>query len=142
MADDRRGDPSADVGADDSGGGLARALIAALRRLLVLIVVAAGLTALGSIVLGLIAGASLSRSLAIGFYLVGSFWLVAGFFVGNRGPVRLKSDLGAPLFGSRFVRWATPEERDETINMSAVYVVLGFVLILFGFAADTRYSLF
>jgi hypothetical protein len=26
--------------------------------------------------------------------------------------------------------------------MSAVYVVLGFVLILFGFAADTRYSLF
>jgi hypothetical protein len=142
MADDRRGDPSADVGADDSGGGLARALIAALRRLLVLIVVAAGLTALGSIVLGLIAGASLSRSLAIGFYLVGSFWLVAGFFVGNRGPVRLKSDLGAPLFGSRFVRWATPEEREETINMSAVYVLLGFVLILFGFAADTRYSLF
>ncbi len=104
--------------------------------------VAAGLTALGSIVLGLIAGASLSRSLAIGFYLVGSFWLVAGFFVGNRGPVRLKSDLGAPLFGSRFVRWATPEEREETINMSAVYVLLGFVLILFGFAADTRYSLF
>jgi hypothetical protein len=56
--------------------------------------------------------------------------------------VRLKSDLGAPLFGSRFVRWATPEEREETINMSAIYVLLGFVLILFGFAADTRYSLF
>jgi hypothetical protein len=142
MADDRRGDASADPGADDAGGGLARALIAALRRLLVLIVVAAGLTALGSLAIGLLAGASLSRSLAIGFYLVGSFWLVAGFFVGNRGPVRLKSDLGAPLFGSRFVRWATPEEREETINMSALYVLLGFVLILFGFAADTRYSLF
>jgi hypothetical protein len=142
MADDRRGDASADAGADDPGGGLAQALIAALRRLLVLIVVAAGLTALGSLVIGLLAGASLSRSLAIGFYLVGSFWLVAGFFVGNRGPVRLKSDLGAPLFGSRFVRWATPEEREETINMSALYVLLGFVLILFGFAADTRYSLF
>jgi hypothetical protein len=142
MADDRRGDASADAGADDAGGGLAQALIAALRRLLVLIVVAAGLTALGSLAIGLLAGASLSRSLAIGFYLVGSFWLVAGFFVGNRGPVRLKSDLGAPLFGSRFVRWATPEEREETINMSALYVLLGFVLILFGFAADTRYSLF
>ena len=96
----------------------------------------------GSLVLGLLLGASLSRSIAIGFYLVGSFWLVSGFFVGNRGPVRLKSDIGAPLFGSRFVRWATPEEREETINMSAIYVVLGFVLILLGFATDTRYSLF
>ncbi len=103
---------------------------------------AAALTALVSLGLGLLAGAAVTRSLSIGFYVVGSFWLVAGFFVGNRGPVRLKSDLGAPLFGSRFVRWATPEEREETINMSAVYVLLGFVLILLGFAADTRYSLF
>jgi hypothetical protein len=143
MADDRRGDAAADLrAADDTGAGLARRLSAAFRRLLVLIVVAAGGTALGSILLGLLLGASLGRSLAIGFYMVGSFWLVAGFFVGNRGPVRLKSDLGAPLFGSRFVRWATPEEREETINMSAIYVLLGFVLILFGFAADTRYSLF
>ena len=143
MADDRRRDAAADLGsADDTGPGLARRLSAALRRLLVLIVVAAALTALGSLLLGLLLGASLGRSLAIGFYMVGSFWLVAGFFVGNRGPVRLKSDLGAPLFGSRFVRWATPEEREETINMSAIYVLLGFVLILFGFAADTRYSLF
>ncbi len=104
--------------------------------------VAAALTAIGSLIIGALLGSSLSRSLAVGYYVVGSFWLVSGFFVGNRGPVRLKSDLGAPLFGSRFVRWATPEERDETINMSAVYVLLGFVLILFGFVADTRYSLF
>ena len=104
--------------------------------------VAAAFTVVGSLVIGLLIGASPSRSIAIGFYLVGSFWLVSGFFVGNRGPVRLKSDIGAPLFGSRFVRWATPEEREETINMSAVYVLLGFVLILLGFAADTRYSLF
>ena len=97
---------------------------------------------MGALAVGLLSGDSLTRSIAIGFYVVGSFWLVAGFFIGNRGPVRLKSDIGAPLFGSRFVRWATPEEREETINMSAVYVLLGFVLILFGFAADTRYSLF
>jgi hypothetical protein len=142
MADDGRRDASADRGADDSGGRLGRALVAGLRRLLVLIVVVAGLTALGALALGLLSGASIARSVSIGFYVVGSFWLVAGFFVGNRGPVRLKSDLGAPLFGSRFVRWATPEEREETINMSAIYVLLGFVLILFGFAADTRYSLF
>ena len=144
MADDGRGNEARDVVADDAGagGGLGSHLVAALRRLLVLIVVAAAFTVVGSLVLGLLLGASLSRSIAIGFYLVGSFWLVSGFFVGNRGPVRLKSDLGAPLFGSRFVRWATPEEREETINMSAIYVVLGFVLILLGFATDTRYSLF
>jgi hypothetical protein len=144
MADDGRRDEARVVVTDDGAdaGGLRPYLLSALRRLLVLIVVAAGLTAIGSLILGLLLGASLTRSVAIGFYLVGSFWLVSGFFVGNRGPVRLKNDLGAPLFGSRFVRWATPEEREETINMSAVYVVLGFVLILFGFAADTRYSLF
>ena len=104
--------------------------------------VAAALTAIGSLIIGALLGSSLTRSLAVGFYIVGSFWLVSGFFVGNRGPVRLKGDFGAPLFGSRFVRWATPEEREETINMSALYVLLGFVLILFGFVADTRYSLF
>ena len=101
----------------------------------------AGLTVLGSLAIGALSGASLSRSIAIGFYLVGCFWLVTGFFVGNRGPVRLKGDIGAPLFGSRFLRWATPEEREDTINMSALYVLLGFVLILLGFAADTRYRL-
>jgi hypothetical protein len=142
MADDRGRHAAADSGADDAGRGLGRALVAGLRRLLVLIVVVAGLTAVGALAVGLLSGDSLTRSIAIGFYVVGSFWLVAGFFIGNRGPVRLKSDIGAPLFGSRFVRWATPEEREETINMSAVYVLLGFVLILFGFAADTRYSLF
>jgi hypothetical protein len=144
MADDGRGYEARGVVTDDgdAGGRLGPHLLAALRRLLVLIVVAAAFTVVGSVILGLLLGASLSRSIAIGFYLVGSFWLVSGFFVGNRGPVRLKSDIGAPLFGSRFVRWATPEEREETINMSAIYVLLGFVLILLGFAADTRYSLF
>jgi hypothetical protein len=145
MADDGRGHEARDVVAPDDSdarGGLTSYLGAALRRLIILVVVAAAFTVVGSLVIGVLIGASLSRSIAIGFYLVGSFWLVSGFFVGNRGPVRLKSDIGAPLFGSRFVRWATPEERDETINMSAVYVLLGFVLILFGFAADTRYSLF
>jgi hypothetical protein len=145
MADDARRDAAGDVaapdGGDDADGRLIPLLIAALRRLLVLVVVAAAVTALGAVLVGLLLDAPLGRSVAVGFYLVGCFWLITGFFVGNRGPVRLKSDLGAPLFGSRFVRWATPEEREESINMSAVYVLLGFVLILFGFATDTRYSL-
>jgi hypothetical protein len=139
MADDSGRDAPA---GSESRRDLARLLLAALRRLAVLVVTAALLTASVSLGLGLLAGASARRSVSIGFYLVGAFWLIAGFFVGNRGPVRLRSDVGVPLFGSRFVRWATPEEREETINMSAIYVLLGFVLILLGLAADTRYRLF
>ena len=114
---------------------------AAFRRLAGLLVLAGGTTLVISLSLGLLLGESLSRAVSVGFYLVGSFLTIAGFFVGNRGPVRLKKDVGVPLLGSRFVRWATPEEREESINTSAIYVVLGFSLIFLGVLADTRYSL-
>ena len=114
---------------------------AALRRLVGLLVASSAITLVCSLALGLLVGESASRSVAVGFYLVGSFLTIAGFFVGNRGPVRLKRDVGVPLLGSRFVRWATPEEREESINASAIYVVLGFALIFLGVLADTRYSL-
>jgi hypothetical protein len=114
---------------------------AALRRLTGLFVLASGGTVLISLSFALLLGESVSRAVSVGFYLVGSFLTIAGFFVGNRGPVRLKRDVGVPLLGSRFVRWATPEEREESINTSAIYVVLGFALIFLGVLADTRYSL-
>ena len=66
--------------------------------------------------------------------------LLAGFFVGNRGPVRPKGQ-GPSLFGARFMRWATPLEREESLNESALYVVVGFLLIVLGVAADSRYRL-
>jgi hypothetical protein len=115
--------------------------VAAFRRLAVLLVLAAGITLLGALSFALLLGGSVSRSVSVGFYLVGSFLTIAGFFVGNRGPVRLKRDVGVPLFGSRIVRWATPEEREESLSTSAIYVALGFVLIFLGVLADTRYSL-
>jgi hypothetical protein len=114
---------------------------AAFRRLTGLLILTGGITLLISLSFGLLLGESLSRAVSVGFYLIGSFLLIAGFFVGNRGPVRLKRDVGVPLFGSRIVRWATPEEREESINTSAIYVVLGFALIFVGVLADTRYSL-
>ena len=122
-------------------------LLAALRRLVLLVGGAAGLTAVFSLLIGLLIGASLERSLTIGFYLVGCFLLVTAFFVGNRGPARVKSETAAgggifPYFGTRHMRWATPEEREEAINSSALYVVLGLCLIVLGFVADSRYSLF
>jgi len=116
-------------------------LRAALRRFLLLFVAVGASTALVSLLAALLFGGSLARALSLGFYLVGSFLLVAGFFVGNRGPVRLKQDVGVPLWGSRYVRWATPEEREEQLNLSAIFVVLGFGLILLGVVADTRNAL-
>ena len=118
---------------------------AALRRLTGLFVLASAVTIVGALVFGVALGADPLRSLSLGFYAVGSFMLVAGFFVGNRGPVRLKGsggDAGGPfMIGSRIVRWASPAEREENINLSAIFFVLGFVLILVGVAADNRYDL-
>jgi hypothetical protein len=117
--------------------------LAALRRLVGLFLLASAVTVVGALVFGIALGADAARSLSVGFYLMGSFLLVAGFFVGNRGPVRLRrGEQGAYMFfGSRFVRWASPAEREENINLSAIFVVLGFVLILAGVAADNRYDL-
>jgi hypothetical protein len=71
---------------------------------------------------------------------VGAFCFLIGFFFGNRGPVRLKGDGGAPFFGTRLVRWATPDERVQAISESALFVVLGLALILIGLASDTRHG--
>ena len=114
---------------------------AGLRRFAVLYLSIAAVTAAVALVIGTAFGASADRSITIGLYLVGAFLLMAGFFTGNRGPVRPRSG-AVPIIGPRFVRWATPEEREESINSSALYVFLGFALIVLGIVADTRYSLF
>jgi hypothetical protein len=104
---------------------------------MVLLAGIAGITGLLSVLGGLIGGGSVARAVTIGFYLVGSFMLIAGFFIGNRGPVRPKGS-GPMLFGARIMRWATPLEREESLNESALFVTLGFVLILIGVAVDSR----
>ena len=115
---------------------------AAARRLLKLLGGLVLATAVVSLLAGLVLGSPLTRALSLGYYCVGSFLLIAGFFLGNRGPARQRDDRPSLLFGSRFVRWATPEERDDAINSSAVFVTLGLALIIVGVLADTRYSLF
>jgi len=121
--------------------------LAALRRLVLLVLGTVALTALGSLLLGLLIGASVNRSLVLGFYLTGCFLLVSGFFVGNRGPTRLKSELPGPVVvpflgvGSRRLRWASLSEQNETINNSAVFVCLGLVLVAVGIVLDSRQSL-
>ena len=104
---------------------------------------------LGSLLVGFLLGASLERSLVLGFYLVGCFLMVAGFFAGNRGPTRVKSESpGATatpfgiFSGERRIRWATLGEQEEAINNSAVFVGLGIVLVIFGVLLDGRHTFF
>ena len=100
-------------------------LLAALRRLALVFAVLFTGTIVVSVLLGLLFGATAQRSVSLGLDLVGSFFLVIGFFVGVRGPFRL----------------ADPDERVETINISALLVTVGFVLVFVGLAIDPRYCL-
>ena len=120
-------------------------IVAALRRFGILLVAVAAGTAVVSLVIGVALGAGASRSVSVGYYLVGSFVLIFGFFAGNRGPVRQKGETGGfgimmPMPG-RMLRWASMSEQEESINLSAVFVVLGFALILLGVATDSRTNL-
>jgi hypothetical protein len=120
--------------------------IPALRRFAVLLVTIGGGTFIVSTLLGLLLGDSLPRAIAIGFYLMGCFLLIGGFFFGNLGPVRPEGHTTDPTamfrLSSRRLRWATREEHEETINTSAVFVSLGFVLIVLGAISDNRHHLF
>ena len=114
--------------------------IAAARRFFTILGVLVAAIFLCSVSIGLIIGSSLNRSIAVGFEAFGCLLLVFGFFVGNRGPVRTKGE-ASPFLGPRFLRWATPEEHQSTIAESAIFIVLGLLLILIGLAIDSRYHL-
>jgi hypothetical protein len=106
-----------------------------------------GLTVLLSLLFGAMAGASLQRAIAVGFYLIGCIVLVFGFFVGNRGPLRHERDEQAErptLFGMipRGVRRATPEERREAVSVSFLFIILGLSLIILGALSDSAHKLF
>ncbi|MEP6640699.1 MAG: hypothetical protein ABJB93_02210 [Gaiellales bacterium] len=124
-----------------------RRLLEGLRRFALAVAGAIGVTAAVSLLVGVLTGSSVLRSLAVGFYMAGALFLLLGFFFGTRPPVRQDSSEGA--FGSFFggyygrgpVRFANPEERDDAISSSAVFVTLGFVLLLFGVLFDRRHPL-
>jgi hypothetical protein len=119
---------------------------AAARRFGIMLAGVAATTLVFSVLLGVAFGSTVSRSVSVGFYCVGSAILILGFFAGNRGPVRQKGEHGGggflmPLPG-RMLRWASPVEQQESISLSAIFVTIGFVLIALGVVADTRYNLF
>jgi hypothetical protein len=116
-------------------------MAAAARRFAIVLGALAGGTAVLALLLGLALGSSVSRSLSLGWYIVGCVLLISGFFVGNRGPSRPVGEGWSVFSLQRWVRWATPDEQRETLSFSAVLVVLGFVLIALGVLADTRYTI-
>jgi hypothetical protein len=116
-------------------------MTAALRRFAILLGGLVAGTGAIALLLGLAFGSGVSRALSVGWYVVGSILLISGFFVGNRGPARPEGEGWSVFSLRRWVRWATPDEQRETLSLSAVLVVLGFVLIALGVLADTRYKI-
>jgi hypothetical protein len=115
-------------------------MAAAARRFGIIVGSLVGGTAVVALLLGLAFGSTVSRSLSVGWYSVGSVLLISGFFVGNRGPARPEGEGWSVFSLRRWVRWATPDEQRESLSLSAVLVVLGFLLIALGVLADTRYK--
>jgi hypothetical protein len=122
-----------------------------LRRISVMLVVIAALTAAVSVVLGALAHANLERALADGFYIVGVAILAGSFFLGIRGPLRADwGDVDDPprvgMFGGgmfpRRVRPTTPEERVEARRNSLALFALGIVFILIGGSVDPTRRVF
>jgi hypothetical protein len=122
----------------------------ALRRVAAVVAVLVCGTAAISVVLGALAGKSLSHSLAIGFYLVGAGVLFCSLALGSRGPMRtdrsVEEDepvavggfmgLARLPLGRRSLRKASPEERSESRRASLGLFVLGLLLVLLGTAFD------
>jgi uncharacterized membrane protein YczE len=117
-------------------------VVDAARRFVILLLAIGGATALGGLVLGAAFGAAAWRSISVGFYAVGCFLLLAGFVLGNRGPLRVSgADTGAGFWGTKAVRRATLEEREDALASSVIFVVIGLVLVALGVVVDQRFRL-
>jgi len=117
-------------------------LFAAARRFATLLAGVSAATILVSLPLGLLLGASVDRSLAVGCYLVGCAFLLGGFFVGNRGPFRVANEEGlVGLRRPRGVRPVSGPEQEETFNLSGVLVLVGLFMLAFGAAVDPNTQL-
>jgi hypothetical protein len=125
-------------------------LLAAGRRLVVLLGAAILLTAGLSAAIGAALGSGATRSAATGLYLVGSFLILLGVFAGLRGPVRPrgKDEEQQPLAGlfglgifSAGVRPASADERADARSTTWLFLVVGVAMIVAGILVDPRTDL-
>jgi hypothetical protein len=118
-------------------------LLAGLRRFAILVAVAVAVTAVVSGLVAVLSGQPVRRSVTVGLYLVGSVFVMLGFFAGNRPPVRADGEQ-AGLFGGLIprgsARWMTASERRDQISTSALFLTLGLTLLAAGVAVDGRHT--
>ena len=119
-------------------------LLAGLRRLAIIAAVALGGTVLVSAGLGAAAGASITRAISVGLYVLGAVLLVGCFLFGARGPLRGISQSGetVPMVGARGVRRATHDERSEATRTALLLFVAGLLVIFLGSLIDPAHSTF
>jgi uncharacterized membrane protein len=117
---------------------------AGLARALKLFLGVSAVSAAVSLLIGLLGGSGAARAVSVGWYCVGAFTLMLGFVASSRGPTRtVDGGAWAPVsMRGRSLRWASRTEQEESISVSAVLVVLGFVLIALGVLVDPRHPLF
>ena len=118
-------------------------LLAGLRRFAVLVAVAVAVTAVVSGLVAVLSGQPVRRSVTVGLYLVGSVFVMLGFFAGNRPPVRADGEQ-AGLFGGLIprgsARWMTASERRDQISTSALFLTLGLTMLGAGVLVDRRHT--
>ena len=130
----------------------------ALMRIAAIVAVLVCGTAAVAAAFGALIGASVLRSLAVGYYLAGAGVLLGSLALGSRGPMRADRDTEAdsldrpptviPILGGlytprgrRNLRKATPEERSESRRASLGLFALGVMLVLLGTVFDpTRHA--
>ena len=118
-------------------------LLGALRRFAAVVGVCAASAAALGLLVALGTREDVRRGLAIGFYALGALLLGLGVLLSVRPPVRSKGDggfvgLGRWMGGS--VRWATASEHREAMNLPALLISVGVILIVLGVAVDDRHS--
>lgn len=111
-------------------------LVAAGRRFVLLLGGISAVIVFAGLTLAVLGAASPERAISLGFYGVGSFLVIGGFLLGNRGPYRGQ---GGSL--GRSLERATPEDTRESINMTVLLSVLGLLLVALGAIIDSRLKL-
>lgn len=126
-------------------------MLAAARRLTLLVGGATLGTGLVGGLIGLALGSGFVRSATVGMYVVGCFLIVLGLFAGLRGPIRPKgTDEDRDPLGSLFgyglsasgIRHATADERADAKATTWLFFVVGGALIVAGALIDPHTSLY
>jgi hypothetical protein len=127
-------------------------LLAGLRRIGVIFAVVLVVTVAASLAFGLLIGSTPRRSVSVGLYVVAVVCIVLGLFQGIKPPVRplrSASEEAPPspvegMLGNRAggpIRWATGEERGESVATAGFLLGMGAILIVLGTIVDGRRAL-